>query len=114
MRSKFGAVATIVDGIRFASKAEARRYLELRMLEKAGKIAELELQPAFILVPPYTRADGTKCRGTRYVADFRYLDMETLRLVVEDVKGVKTAVYQLKKTHLEWKVPGLQIIEVKA
>ena len=48
-RSKFRAVRTTVDGITFASKAEARRYQELRLLEKAGVITELELQPRYQL-----------------------------------------------------------------
>lgn len=46
-RHKYRAVATWVDGIKFPSKAEARRYQQLRLLEKAGEIGHLEIQPVF-------------------------------------------------------------------
>ena len=45
--SKYGAIRTTVDGVTFASKAEARRYAELKLLEQAGEIKGLELQPKF-------------------------------------------------------------------
>lgn len=92
-RHKYGAVATTVDGYRFPSKAEARRYRELTLLEKAGEIEGLELQPRYELT-----VRGVKV-GT-YVGDFRYRVVKGLNAsltVVEDVKGVRTPVYQLKK-----------------
>lgn len=85
---KYRAKRTEVDGITFASRMEAQRYTELRALEQAGEISGLELQPRYDLV-----VNGVKIG--RYVADFRY--REDGRLVVEDVKGVKTALYRLKK-----------------
>lgn len=90
---KFNAVATEVDGIRFASKAEAYRYGQLKLLLRAGEIEGLELQPKFPLV-----VNGIKV-GT-YIADFRYRVVKgksQSSTVVEDVKGVLTPVYQLKK-----------------
>lgn len=89
---KYGAKPTVVDNIRFASKAEAKRYGELKVLERAGEIRELELQPRYDL-----SAWGQKI--ARYIADFRYKDRRDnfRNWVVEDVKGVKTPVYQLKK-----------------
>jgi hypothetical protein len=87
-RSKYGAVRTTIDGITFASKAEARRYRELRLLEQAGEIVLLTVQPKFPLV-----VDGVKVCD--YVADFRY-STPNAEVVVEDVKGVRTPVYRLK------------------
>ncbi len=90
-RSKYNAVRTEVDGITFASKKEAKRYSELLLLQKAGVIHDLTLQPKFPL-----RADGGGKVGD-YVADFSYVDTVTGAGVVEDVKGVLTPVYRLKK-----------------
>jgi dsDNA-binding SOS-regulon protein len=66
--SKYGAVRTEVDGISFASKKEARRYSELKLLERAGEIADLQLQPRFPLT-----VNGV--RVCTYVADFQYRDI---------------------------------------
>jgi hypothetical protein len=90
---KYGAVRTQVDGISFASKAEAARYKELKLLEKAGEIFGLQMQPRFPI-------DVNQVHICDYVADFkyhRYLDSGHQVNVVEDVKGVKTPVYRLKK-----------------
>lgn len=95
----------MIDGVRFASKAEARRYCELRLLEKAGEIRELELQPKF---PLYAFCGG--CVG-HYIADFRYRAGTRGVLIIEDVKGVKTAMYRWKKKHFELQY-GLQITEI--
>jgi hypothetical protein len=91
-RSKYGAVKTVVDGITFDSKAEARRYGELKLLEKAKYIRSLMLQPVF----EFTVRDKAVFK---YVADFTYLEGTTA--VIEDVKGMKTAVYRLKKKLIE-------------
>lgn len=104
-RSKYRAVRTTIDGITFASRAEARRYQELRLLEKAGTITDLELQPKFDLV-----VGGVKV--CRYVGDFAYTARDG-RPVLEDVKGVKTAVYRLK-AKLLWALHGIRITEVAA
>ena len=84
-RSKYGNVPTVVDGIRFASRAEARRYGELKLLERAGKIFALEVHPCFFLT-----AD------IKYIADFDYLDGNNMKIVVEDVKGVQTQAFKIK------------------
>ena len=102
-RSKYKAVKTEVDGIVFDSKREAARYMELRLLERAGKISHLELQPAF-----ECRIDGKKI--CTYKADFKYFTAK--ECVVEDVKGVKTPVYRLKKKLVEALYPGVKIQEV--
>lgn len=106
-RSKYGARPTTVDGIRFHSAKEARRYGELRLLLKAGEIRSLELQPRFAL-SAWTagRTEAGEVLGA-YVGDFQYQeplmsgDRDLWRLVVEDVKGFKTPLYRWKKKHVE-------------
>ncbi len=115
-RSKYRAVPTLNRGIRFASKAESRRYDELLLLGMAGEIRNLELQPRFpITVAGVTVAD--------YVADFRYEERNDWTFtrdgceayawcpVVEDVKGMPTPVYRLKKKLVE-SLYGIQIREI--
>jgi hypothetical protein len=92
--SKYHAKKTTVDGITFDSKKEAFRYQELKLLEKAGKITGLKLQPAFILLQPFTHA-GIKYRGITYKADFEYF--VDGNHTIEDCKGFKTKEYLLKK-----------------
>ena len=105
---KFNAVRTEVDGITFASKAEAKRYCELKLSVKAKRIAHLEHQPVFPLI-----VNGVKVG--KYVADFRYVvlpwDYEEPVTVVEDVKGMKTPVYRLKKKLVEAQY-GITITEI--
>lgn len=108
---KYHSKKTTVDGIEFDSKKEAKRYCELKMLEKAGKIKDLRLQYQFVLQPPF-RKNGKTIRAITYVADFVYLDLERCKNIVEDVKGYKTDVYQLKKKLFEYKFPDLTIVEV--
>lgn len=109
--NKFNAKKTVVDGIKFDSKAEARRYMVLKDMEKRGEIAGLVLQPEFELQPRYkSPADGHIVRPIKYRADFIYTAKgET---VVEDVKGRKTPVYELKKKLFEYKY-GMPIKETK-
>lgn len=61
---------TKVDGIPFDSQKEARRFIELRSLLKAGKIRNLKLQPQFTLQESYVTPEGERVRAVRYVADF--------------------------------------------
>ena len=102
-RTKYGAVRT--DG--FASKREAYRYRELRLLERSGIITDLECQVVFELHAP--AATGTLARVGRYIADFTYI--ENGRKVVEDAKGVRTPLYQWKRRHFEIQY-GMPITEV--
>ena len=91
-KNKYGNRKTVVDGVTFASKKEALRYSELRLLEKAGKIRYLRLQPHFDFVH-----NGVKI--CRYVADFEYMDVELNRQITEDVKVKATAtlVFNIKR-----------------
>lgn len=101
-KSKYRAIPVVHDGIRFASTKEGKRYLELKMLERAGKIWNLELQPKFDLT-----INGVKVG--RYVGDFSYFD-KTER-VIEDSKGFRTPTYRLKKRVFEALYPGMKIRE---
>lgn len=109
--SKFNAKKTEVDGVVFASKAEAKRYGELRLLERAGEIRALELQPKWELVPPQRRPDGVAERAVSYVGDFKYLDRAG-SLVVEDVKGMRLPEYVIKRKLMLHKF-GIAVREVK-
>lgn len=118
-RSKYGAQPTTVDGIRFDSKKEATRYGELKLLEAAGEIWDLALQPKFPLLVPSTSgqlmraaeaiAQGGSFRLGEYRGDFLYWDKSGK--VVEDVKGFKTPLYRWKKKHVEAQY-GIEIREI--
>lgn len=102
-KSKYNAVKTEVDGIKFDSKHEASRYRELRVLEQAGEITNLRLQVPFELIPKSKYG-----MPIRYIADFVYNEND--RLIVEDAKGVKTPIYKLKKRMMAEKY-GIKIKE---
>ena len=91
--SKYHNRRTTVDNIEFASKREADRYVELKLLGKKRVIEKLTLQPEFILLEPLRGIH----RGIKYIADFSYYDNEKGQIVVEDCKGMRTKEYILKK-----------------
>ena len=101
--SKYHAVKTKLDGYTFDSKKEAARYQELKLLEQAGKITRLEIHPEYYLWV-------NSMQVCKYIADFRYIDCEVGGQVVEDVKGVKTAVYRLKKKLMK-AIYGIEVFE---
>lgn len=107
-QSKYRNVKTVVKGITFDSKAEAVRWLALRAMQKAGRIADLKRQVKFEIV-----CGQDSIHVCDYVADFQYLDVTRDDLVVEDVKGFRTQVYILKKK-LMLAVHGIAIVEPKA
>ena len=100
---KYRNKKTSVDGIRFDSKREANRYMELKLLERAGIIKGLKRQVPYILIDKSRYG-----RAIKYVADFVYYEDD--KLVVEDVKGVRTPVYKLKK-RLMAEVYGIEVKE---
>lgn len=110
--SKYYSKKVIVDGIKFDSKKEARRYLQLKLLLKAKKIKDLELQKTFELQPKYVNNNGEKIRAITYKADFFYYDNTKKIFIVEDTKGFKTEVYKLKKKIFEYVYPNLTIKEM--
>ena len=127
---KYGNKKINVDGVEFDSKKEARRYVELMMLQRAGEIANLQLQREFELIPAQYETferygktgkrlkDGTRCieKNCVYVADFVYVNKDG-ELIVEDVKGYrdpKSAAYAkfvIKRKLMLWKY-GIRVIEV--
>lgn len=107
--NKYGNKKIELDGITFDSIAEARRYSELKLLEKAGEIKELELQKPFVIQPSFFDADGKRQTAIKYYADFVYWRKDDgneesfpngYTYIIEDVKSPATKkdrVYKLKK-----------------
>jgi len=110
--NKYFNKKVIVDGIKFDSKKEAKRFQELMILKKAKLIKELELQKVFELQPKYTNNKGEHIRAITYKADFFYYDNHLKQYIVEDTKGFKTDVYKLKKKLFEYQYPNLTIEEI--
>jgi hypothetical protein len=103
--SKYHNKRVTVDGITFDSVKEASRYQELRMLERAGEITGLVRQQKIELIPK------TKLyRACYYVCDFIYFDKLENKTIYEDVKGVRTKEYLLKRKLLYWR-HGIEIKE---
>ena len=122
-RSKYNAQKTFFNGIWFDSAREADRYAELLLLQRAGKISDLRCQVKYVLIPAqyevYERygkngkrlKDGKRCieKECAYIADFVY--KEDGKDVVEDVKGMRTKEYLIKRKLMLW-VHGIRIKEV--
>lgn len=102
-RNKYGNEKTDVDNIRFDSKAESQRYGELKMMERGGLIHGFEMQ-----VPYDLEVNGVLI--CKYIADFVITWPDGL-VTVEDVKGVQTPEFKLKKK-LMWAIHGIEIILV--
>jgi len=103
LKSKYRNVKVTIDGDVFDSKREAQRWHELKLLEHAGRISELRHHPEpFGLHCPTTPTAGdafAMAAVCTYEPDFSYV--EDGQLIVEDAKGVKTALYRLKKKWLK-------------
>lgn len=105
--SKYRAIKTTVGAVTFDSKAEARRHAELLLLERAGQICGLRRQVAFELVPGVKFAGAARARpAIRYTADFVYTERD--KQVIEDVKGVETPEFRIKR-HLLLALHGLEV-----
>ena len=98
-RNKYNAKKVITDGIKFDSIKEGNRYVQLKVLRKTGEIKEFELQPSW----------QAKC-GIKYKADFLITWRDGSK-TIEDIKGIKTPIYKLKKKLFEYEF-NLKIIEV--
>lgn len=124
MGTKYKSKSIIIDGIVFQSKKEGRRWTELRMLERAGEITNLQRQVPYLLIPEQ-RAPSTEVykKGSRagqpkpgpvlerrvvYIADFVY--QQNGETVVEDTKGIKTKEYIIKRKLLLYRY-GIRIKE---
>lgn len=108
--NKYHSKQTIIDGIKFDSKKEATRYCELKLLQRAGEIKDLQRQVRFELIPSQ-RIDGRIVeRPVSYIADFVYTDKNGNQ-VVEDTKGIKTREYIIKRKLMLY-IKGVQIVEI--
>ena len=94
----------------FDSIAESRRYKELALLEKAGEIENLQLQPKFLLQESFKK-NGKTYRKIEYIADFMY--EEKGKVIVEDVKGMETKEFKIKRKLFEYKYPDLELKLIK-
>ena len=135
--TKYRSRKTTVDGITFDSKLEATRYLQLRLLAKAGEISQLQLQVEFQILRGWvnpgiicedgldTDGDvvytiyntpekaGEKIKSRFYVADFVYYDTKLRMWIVEDTKGVETPEFRLKWDMVRTQYPRFVFRKIK-
>jgi hypothetical protein len=104
--SKYRAQKTKVDGITFDSKGEADYYCQLKLLQRAGEVTDIKLQPRYPILDASERG-----KGIDYVADFLVTYADGRQEII-DFKGVKTAVYRMKKKMFHERYPNLTIKEV--
>ncbi len=125
--NKYGNKKVVIDGVVFDSKREARRYQELKLLERCGAVKDLRRQVTFELIPAQRekstrvyskgRKKGQPIEGkviekaVTYKADFTYIDVATGKTVVEDSKGMRTRDYILKRKLMLY-IHGIKIQEV--
>ena len=108
--SKYRNKKVQVDMYVFDSIRESQRYKELKLLERAGEIRKLELQPKFLLQDSFKK-NGKTYRKIEYIADFMYCQGD--KTVVEDVKGMQTDVFKLKHKIIEKRYPELELRIIK-
>lgn len=109
---KYGNRKVIHDGIEFDSMKEAHRYCELKLMQRAGVISDLQLQVSFEVIPAQKVEfpDGVvKERAVNYIADFVY--KQNGQTVVEDTKGMRTKEYIIKRKLMLY-VHGIRVVEV--
>lgn len=110
--NKYGAKRITCNGIRHDSKAEQRRWYELQLMKRAGEIRDLKRQVKHELIPAQRDSSGKLLeRAVCYISDFEYIDNRTGKCVVEDVKGVRTKDYIIKRKLMLW-VYKIRITEV--
>lgn len=103
--NKYKNKITIIDNIKFQSKKEATRYSELKLLLKSKQIQNLLMQVKFELIPKQKDE-----RAVKYIADFVYT--ENGQTIVEDVKGMKTKEYIIKRKLFKQNYPDTIFREV--
>ena len=114
---KYGNKKVEFGGYSFDSIAEMERYKQLMLMEQAGAISDLRLQPRYELQRGFTDSSGVKQRAITYVADFEFrerISAGVWRWIVEDVKGKAVPVYLLKKKLFLFKYPDLTFREIKS
>lgn len=109
--NKYGAKRISLSGKKHDSLAESRRYSELSRLARLGVISDLKRQVSFELIPAQYGEDGKLLeRAVTYKADFTYY--KNGKLVVEDVKGVKTKDYIIKRKLMLY-VHKIKLVEIE-
>lgn len=106
---KYGNRKVIRDGIEFDSIKECQRYCELKLMQRAGLIFDLQMQVKFELIPSQFIDGKVAERAVNYIADFVY--WQDGKTVVEDTKGYKTPEYIIKRKLMLY-VHGIRIVEV--
>lgn len=109
-KNKYGNIK--VNG--YDSSKEAKRAIQLRLMERQGYIKELEEQVKFRLVDSFKDNLGKTEKGVGYIADFTYYDIESKRMICEDVKSVitrKNPTYILKRKLFKLKYPQYTFLE---
>ena len=104
--NKYNNKKVQVDMYVFDSVRESQRYKELKLLERAGEINNLELQPKFLLQEAFKK-NGKTYKAINYIADFKY--EEKGKVIVEDVKGMQTETFRIKHKLFEKKYPDLEL-----
>lgn len=130
-RNKYNARKATVNGEEFDSKKEARRWQQLKLMERAGEIDDLRRQVKYVLIPAQREQSGEVFKRGKnngqtkpgrviehelsYIADFVYLDVNTGKTVVEDAKGYRDGaaykIFVLKRKLMLWRY-GIRIREV--
>ena len=113
-RPKYGNKKIEIDGVKFDSKKEAKRYGYLQLLEVLGEIKDLELQPRFELIKGVKFSGDARAKpAVRYFADFAYTDVLTGERIVEDVKSpvTKEKPYYKMKRHMMLAIQGIEVKE---
>ena len=98
------------NGMTFDSIRERDRYIELEFMQRSGEISELNRQQKFLLIPDQMDNGKVVEKACHYIADFTYYDKDG-KYIVEDVKGIRTKEYRLKRKMMMW-FQGLRISEV--
>ena len=120
-KTKYNSQKVTVGGETFDSHKEYRRFWELKLLQRAGRISDLQRQVEFVLIPTQREPDVIGPRGgvkkglllekeCTYYADFVYINDKGEK-VVEDTKGVKTEAYNIKRKLMLY-VHGIRIKEI--
>lgn len=113
MKPKYGNKKVTVDGYQFDSKAEATRWTDLKLMERAGQISGLKRQVGYVLCPAVKLGAAQRVKpAIKLIVDFQYRDERNGQIVLEDVKGVQTAVFRLK-AHLLKDRYGMEVRIIK-
>lgn len=108
---KYGNVKTTIDGHVFDSKAEARYYQALRLLEQTGDISNLVMQPKYELQPAFRDTHGKWQAAIHYIADFEFIEQG--KTIAVDVKGMVTQAFAMKAKLFKYKFRDIELRIIK-